>query len=283
MPEDRDRGGPEELLAGSDRPRPLSPVLRARLERSLVDISANTAPRPLSPEVRDRLESSLRRPGHARRTGRWKRIVPGAGVAAAIAVLAAIVVPQLVNSPNRSGGTVAARAAGPTVARLGLSVPPAAVSNGPSGRKGGGVPTGVARHAGPNRFAPGATSGAPLVPRRALPSRTVPSRTVPSRTVPSPVVPGPMAAVVETPAVSGVSPRHGPTGGGNWVVVTGQGFAGVSAVDFGATAAVSFAVESPVRLKVRAPAHAAGSVDVCVSAAAGRSGVSALDRYRFGP
>jgi len=30
MPEDRDRGGPEELLAGSDRPRPLSPVLRAR-------------------------------------------------------------------------------------------------------------------------------------------------------------------------------------------------------------------------------------------------------------
>ena len=67
------------------------------------------------------------------------------------------------------------------------------------------------------------------------------------------------------------------------MVVTGQGFAGVSAVDFGATAAVSFAVESPVRLKVRAPAHAAGSVDVVVTAAAGRSDDSALDRYRFGP
>jgi hypothetical protein len=273
VPEDRDRGGPEELLAGSDRPRPLSPVLRARLERSLLDISANSAPRPLSPEVRDRLESSLRRPGHARRTGRWKRIVPGAGVAATIAVLAAIVVPQLVHSPDRPGATVAARAAGPTVARLGLSVPPAAVRNGPSGGKGGGVPAGVARHAGPDRFSPGATSGAPLVPRRALPSRTVPG----------PVVPGPMAAVVETPAVSGVSPGHGPTGGGNWVVVTGQGFVGVSAVDFGTTAAVSFAVGSPVRLKVLAPAHAAGSVDVVVIAAAGRSGVSAGDRYRFGP
>jgi hypothetical protein len=85
-----------------------------------------------------------------------------------------------------------------------------------------------------------------------------------------------MAAVVETPAVSGVSPGHGPTGGGNWVVVTGQGFVGVSAVDFGTTAAVSFAVGSPVRLKVLA-------VDVVVIAAAGRSGVSAGDRYRFGP
>jgi hypothetical protein len=38
-----------------------------------------------------------------------------------------------------------------------------------------------------------------------------------------------------------------------------------------------------VRLKVLAPAHAAGSVDVVVIAAAGRSGVSAGDRYRFGP
>jgi hypothetical protein len=273
VPEDLDRGGPEELLAGSDRPRPLTPVLRARLERTLLAVSGDTAPRPLSPAVRDRLESSLRGPGGTRRTDRWKRIVPGAGVAAAIAVLAAILVPQLVNGPNRPGGTVAARAAGPTVARLGLSAPPVAVSNGPSGRKSRGVPAGVARHAGPNRFAPGATSGASLVPRRALPSRTGPG----------PVVPGPMAAVVETPAVSGVSPRQGPTGGGNWVVVTGQGFVGISAVDFGTTAAVSFAVESPVRLKVRAPAHAAGTVDIVVTAAAGRSGVSAGDRYSFGP
>jgi hypothetical protein len=67
------------------------------------------------------------------------------------------------------------------------------------------------------------------------------------------------------------------------VVVTGQGFVGISAVDFGTTAAVSFAVESPVRLKVRAPAHAAGTVDIVVTAAAGRSGVSAGDRYSFGP
>ena len=41
--------------------------------------------------------------------------MPGAGVAAAIAVLAAIVVPQLVNSPAKPGGTVAVKAAGPPV------------------------------------------------------------------------------------------------------------------------------------------------------------------------
>ena len=107
-------------------------------------------------------------------------------------MLAAIVVPQLVNSPNKPGGTVAARAAGPPAARLGLSVPPAAVSYGPSGRKGRGVPTGVARHARPNRFAPVATSGAPLVPRRALPrpGRAEPDRAEPDRASPDRARPG---------------------------------------------------------------------------------------------
>jgi hypothetical protein len=92
-----------------------------------------------------------------------------------------------------------------------------------------------------------------------------------------------MAAVVAMPVVSGISPRQGPTGGGNWVVVTGQGFEGASAVDFGATPAVSFSVESPVRLKVRAPAHAAGAVDIIVTGASGRSAISSRDRYSFGP
>jgi hypothetical protein len=92
-----------------------------------------------------------------------------------------------------------------------------------------------------------------------------------------------MAAVVEVPVVSSVSPRQGPAGGGNWVVVTGQGFVGVSAVDFGAASTAKFTVESPLRLKVRAPAHAAGTVDIVVAGAAGRSNISALDRYTFAP
>ena len=67
------------------------------------------------------------------------------------------------------------------------------------------------------------------------------------------------------------------------MVVEGRGFAGVSAVDFGASTAVSFVVESPLRLKVKVPAHAPGTVDVVVVGASGRSSTSALDRYRFGP
>ena len=52
---------PELLLAGADRPRPLPPSLRARLEDALAGSSslAGLDARPLSAEVRDRLESSL--------------------------------------------------------------------------------------------------------------------------------------------------------------------------------------------------------------------------------
>jgi threonine dehydrogenase-like Zn-dependent dehydrogenase len=95
------------------------------------------------------------------------------------------------------------------------------------------------------------------------------------------MVPRPVAAIAEVPAVTGVSPRRGPVSGGNWLVVTGQGFVGLSAVTFGASSTVDFTVESPARLKVRAPAHAAGAVDIEVTGPAGRSAASALDRYTF--
>jgi hypothetical protein len=88
--------------------------------------------------------------------------------------------------------------------------------------------------------------------------------------------------VVQVPVVDGVSPRQGPVKGGNWLVVTGRGFVGVSVLSFGGLPTVNFMVESPVRLEVRAPAHAAGTVDVEVVGPAGRSTASALDRYSFG-
>ncbi len=280
MPEQFDNH-PEELLPGSDRPRPLSPALRERLQRSLLNLPGSgdpaacpsapslaplpagppaPAPRPLSPEVRDRLEHRLRRPGPGRSPGPWKRIVPGAGVAAAIAVLAAIVVPQLVNSPHKPGGTVAAKDAVPSVERLGLALPSTAV-NGRSDGKGAGAPG--------------------VLPRRSGPARLAPNR--PKVRVRPAAVPGPVAGVVDAPVVTAVNPARGPAGGGNWVVVDGRGFAEVSAVDFGASAAVSFVVESPLRLKVKAPAHAPGTVDIVVAGASGRSTTSPLDRYRFGP
>ena len=54
---------PEQLLAGSDRPRPLPPLLRARLEQALEGLAgaaAVTAARPLSGDVRDKLAVRLR-------------------------------------------------------------------------------------------------------------------------------------------------------------------------------------------------------------------------------
>ena len=51
---------PEQLLAGADRPRPLPPDLRARLEEALEAAGTGTTARPLSAEVRDKLETSLR-------------------------------------------------------------------------------------------------------------------------------------------------------------------------------------------------------------------------------
>ena len=54
---------PEQLLAGSDRPRPLPPPLRARLEEALEGLAGSdavTAARPLSGDVRDKLAVRLR-------------------------------------------------------------------------------------------------------------------------------------------------------------------------------------------------------------------------------
>ncbi len=272
-------GSPEQLLAGSDRPRPLSPALRARLEESLLGLARVEGPpvagrRPLSPEVRDRLENSLlpsapARAGHRRN---WKLVVPGAGVAAAIAILAAIVAPQLVHGPSRPGQTFAAQAAGPSVARPRLSPAASVALKGPAGAKSKGVPAGGPARSGPVRYAP---SGGPGT---AGPSRVGPGTRGPGPALP---VPGPVAAIVEVPVVRGVSPRHGPVAGGNWVVLAGQGFVGVSAITFGSASTVKFIVESPVRLKVRAPAHAAGTVDIGVAGPAGRSTTSVLDHYTF--
>ena len=289
MPEDLDRGGPEELLAGSDRPRPLPPVLEARLERSLFGLSGTTAPRPLSPEVRDRLENSLRRPGGTGRAGGGGAFVPGAGVAAAIAVLAAIVCPSACQQPQQDrrhgrrqgggpgGGTSAGGSSAPGPSPGGTARSFSFVLRRQLRhveRKGRGYPPwgGAPWRAGPfctrqYQRRPGAPPGA-----AAHPDGTGPS---------CPRAYG--GGGGDSCRVGGVSPHHGPTGGGNWVVVTGHGFVGVSAVHFGATAATSFAVESPLRLKVRAPATPAGTVDVIVTGATGRSRVAALDKYRFGP
>ena len=81
------------------------------------------------------------------------------------------------------------------------------------------------------------------------------------------------------PTVTGLSPKHGPAGGGNHVTITGKGFPGVTKVRFG-TAAASFTVLDSTHIDVTVPAGA-GKVDVTVATSAGTSAKVSADRYSY--
>ena len=72
------------------------------------------------------------------------------------------------------------------------------------------------------------------------------------------------------PTVSGISPTAGPLAGGTVVTITGTGFTGVTAVDFGTTPATTFTVVSPTSITADSPAGT-GTVDVTVTAPSGTS------------
>jgi hypothetical protein len=82
------------------------------------------------------------------------------------------------------------------------------------------------------------------------------------------------------PTVSGVSPSAGPTAGGTSVTVTGTGFTGATAVDFG-SAPASFTVTSDTSLTATDPAGAAGTVNVTVTNATGTSATSSTDQFSY--
>lgn len=67
------------------------------------------------------------------------------------------------------------------------------------------------------------------------------------------------------PALGGVLPNRGPTGGGTLVQLVGQNFASGLAVKFDATDATQVTVLSSTKATARVPAHAAGAVTVKVT------------------
>jgi len=66
------------------------------------------------------------------------------------------------------------------------------------------------------------------------------------------------------PAILGLSPSSGPTGGGGLTVLTGSGFVTGSAVTFGGATAPVVLPVTPTSISVVAPSHAVGAVDVRV-------------------
>ena len=83
------------------------------------------------------------------------------------------------------------------------------------------------------------------------------------------------------PALTAITPGHGPTVGGTQVTITGVALAETTAVVFGDTPAVSFTIVNDTTVTAAAPAHAPGVVDVRVSTDAGTSAVVEADRFTF--
>ena len=83
------------------------------------------------------------------------------------------------------------------------------------------------------------------------------------------------------PTVTGINPAVGPAAGGTSVTITGTGFTGATAVDFGTIAASSVAVNSATQITATSPAGTAGTVDVTVIAPGGTSATSSADKFLF--
>lgn len=83
------------------------------------------------------------------------------------------------------------------------------------------------------------------------------------------------------PAVTAVSPGHGPEAGGGTVTVTGTGLANATAVTFGGAPASNVVVVSRTTVTAIAPPHAHGTVDVTVTTPAGASDTSTTDQYTY--
>jgi hypothetical protein len=91
------------------------------------------------------------------------------------------------------------------------------------------------------------------------------------------------AATSSGPMVSAIDPSYGAAGSSDdaEVEITGTGFTGASAVDFGSTAAASFSVVSDTEIEATPPSESAGTVDVTVTNSEGTSVTSSADEYEF--
>jgi hypothetical protein len=84
------------------------------------------------------------------------------------------------------------------------------------------------------------------------------------------------------PAVTALNPATGSKAGGTSVVITGTGFSGASAVEFGPVAATGFVVNSATQITATSPAESVGTVDVTVVTPGGTSAVSSADSFSYG-
>jgi sugar lactone lactonase YvrE len=88
--------------------------------------------------------------------------------------------------------------------------------------------------------------------------------------------------ITETvPEVTRVVPNTGPDSGGTTVTITGVGFTGATAVDFGAGNPASYTVNADNQITATAPEGSTGTVDVTVTTPVGTSATSSADQFTF--
>ena len=85
---------------------------------------------------------------------------------------------------------------------------------------------------------------------------------------------------IGSPAVTGISPTSGPTGGGTSVTISGTSLAGATSVKLGTANATNVAVVSSTQITATSPAGS-GTVDVTVTTPAGTSASSAANQYTY--
>jgi len=88
---------------------------------------------------------------------------------------------------------------------------------------------------------------------------------------------------IVTPQVSKLSPTSGLAAGGTSVTITGTGFTGASAVNFGSTPAASFKVNSWTSITAVSPPGTSGFVEVTVTTTGGTNVPSSADLFKYKP
>jgi hypothetical protein len=84
------------------------------------------------------------------------------------------------------------------------------------------------------------------------------------------------------PTVTGLSPGSGPSTGGTPVTITGTGFTGATAVDFGSGNTATFSVTNDTTIAATAPPNATlGAVDVTVTTPGGTSSTTTADQFTY--
>ena len=91
---------------------------------------------------------------------------------------------------------------------------------------------------------------------------------------------GGSGGAISPPTVISISPNSGPLAGGTVVTISGSGFVGATAVNFGATAAANFTIISDTSITATSPAGV-GTVDVTVTTPGGASATSPADLYTY--